>query len=155
MPKKTVDRVEAIREMWPNDDFTALLDADDLAAGAAAAREIMRSLATATCVGQARERSLPYAADGYDMIGGLAAAALSEHELITNLATWADDLAIDTTLRHAGHRDTTADINRTHASTTAYELSESLRTAAQHLAAAAAALSTAHTKISPLYTDED
>ncbi|MGF0320637.1 hypothetical protein [Nocardia fluminea] len=156
MPKKTtVDRVDAVRAMWPNDDFNALLDPDDLATAAAAAREIMGSLATATCVGQSREHSLPYAGAGYDLIGGLASACLSEQELITNLSIWADDLAIDRSLRHADHRGSTADTSRVHASTTAYELSEALRTAAQHLDAAAAALRNAHSKISPLYQDED
>ncbi|MFF5037576.1 hypothetical protein [Nocardia salmonicida] len=156
MPKKTIDRVDAVREMWPNDDYNALLDPDDLATAAAAVREIMRSLATATCVGPSRdEHSLPYAGAGYDLIGGLAAASLSEQELVANLATWADDLAIDPTLRHADHRGDTAQISRAHASTTAYELSEVLRTAAQHLDAATTALRAAHSKISPLYQDED
>ncbi|GGK69207.1 hypothetical protein [Nocardia camponoti] len=156
MPKKTtVDRVKVVREMWPNDDFNALLDSDDLATAAAAVREIMQSLATATCVGRSRENSLPYAGDGYDLIGGLASATLSEQELLTNLEAWANNLATDATLRHADHRGETAEVSRAHASTTAYELSESLRAAAQHLAEATAALRTAHTKISPLYQDED
>lgn len=155
MPEETIDRVGAVQKMWPNDDLSALLDAEDLATGAAAVREILRSLATATCVGSSREHALPYAGDGYALVGGLAAAALAQQELLTNLAVWADDLAIDETLRHADHRGATPDASRTHAATAAYELSEALRAAAQHLTAAATALGDAHVKNSPLYQDHD
>lgn len=154
MPAK-VDRVDLVRDLWPNDDFTAKLGPEDLATGARAIGEIAASLASSTIVQSSRAKALPEVADGYPVIGALSEATGNQQELLENLAAWAVSLATDPTLRHTAHRGADTDTNRTQASVTAYELSESLREAAQHFAAATELLRTAHVKISPLYTDED
>lgn len=154
MPTHT-DPVDLVRELWPNDDFTAKLGPDDLHTAALAIGEIAASLASSTVVASSREKALPDVADGYPVIGALSEAMSNQQELLANLAAWADDLAAEPTLRHSAHRDADTETNRAQASITAHELSESLREATQHATALSDLLRTAHTKISPLYQDED
>ncbi|AVH20134.1 hypothetical protein [Nocardia cyriacigeorgica] len=146
-----VDRVQVVQEMWPT---IGPHDADSLGAAAIASREIFRLLAHATVLRADALKALPYVADGYTVLGGLAEAASSERQGLEQLADWAEHFANDPTLRHTEHRDQPGG-GVAQAQQTALEAAEDLREAARHAEALMRALQRAQAHTSPLYHDDE
>ncbi|MFD6464007.1 hypothetical protein [Streptomyces roseolus] len=143
-----VDHVQVVREMWPT---IGPHTAESLGAGAVSVAEIIRTLAHAT---RQAQTALPYAPDGYVLLGHLSEAASSEAQVLEQLAGWVDVLADDPTLYHDAHPAGT-DLSERQARRDALEAVDDLREAARHAAALAQSLRTAHARISHLGHRDD
>lgn len=84
--RKPVDGAEVVAKHWP---VSGPHDEETIASAAMAAEELQRYMAHAT-IGEVD--ALPYACDGYTVVGRLATAAHSERQVLQQLAGWADGL---------------------------------------------------------------
>lgn len=104
--RKSVDGAEVVAKHWP---LAGPHDEETMASAAMAVEELARYMAHAT-IGTELD-ALPYACDGYTVIGRLATAAHSERQVLRQLAEWADGLTNAFGLRHdtpPGSADDTA-----------------------------------------------
>lgn len=142
--RDVVDGESLIAENYPKDgphDPATIVSAGD------AIYELFRYLNYATFSGQA---TLPYAGNGYRLLGNLSSAAGLQPQLYQQLARWAEQLAADPTLRHYEHRQDEEALNRAAAVAQAEAAAQAFRAAAIQINALAATLSSAHSAIAPL-----
>lgn len=141
MPRKPVDGTELVAQHWPtNGPHTE----ESLASAAMAIQELIRYMAHAT-IGTTLS-ALPFAQDGYIVVGRLAHAMSSQEQVLRQLSAWANTLAADPQLRH----DSDAS-----AAMAAIEASEYLRDAAGRADSLGRLLGDAQSALGHLYHDVD
>lgn len=140
--RKPVDGADVVAQHWP---LAGPHDEETMASAAMAVEELYRYMAHAT-IGTELE-ALPYACDGYTVIGRLATAAHSQRQVLQQLAVWADALTEDFALCH--------DIPPGSADDTARAAAEYLRQAANAAESLANWLRHAQGALGHLYHDGD
>lgn len=139
MPSTPPGAVDVIGQHWP----TIGPHTDETVSSAAlAVSELCRYLAHATRAGKA----LPYACDGYTVVGRLATAATAARQVLTQLSDWAADLPQSPGLRHDAGENATD---------TAVAAAAHLLAATGALDRASSSLARAHSALGHLYHEQD